>query len=133
MLDLSNNSNKIVKFGRGNECLGCNTTSINPPLRGVDVLRCCCIKSIMREEYEELDEEGENDVVDETSMTSNNKKKKLIVVTSIASLLLVLCIAIGISVAPKQSHSTATNNHHKDKFTSTNDIIKVDNDKYLKW
>ena len=82
----------------------------------------------MREEYEELDEEGENDVVDETSMTSNNKKKKLIVVTSIASLLLVLCIAIGISVAPKQSHSTATNNHHKDKFTSTNDIIRIDND-----
>ena len=81
----------------------------------------------MREEYEELDEEGENDV--ETSMTSssNNKKKKLIV-TSIASLLIALCIAIGISLAPKHSPSTATNNHHKDKFTNSNDIIKVDND-----
>jgi len=69
--------------------------------------------------------EGENDVVGETSMTS--KKKKLII-TSIASLLLVLCIAIGISLAPKHSPSTATYNHHKDKFTSKNDIIKVDND-----
>ena len=78
----------------------------------------------MREEYEELDEEGENDV--ETSMTSNNKKKKLII-TTIASLSIALCIAIGISLAPKYSHST-TNNHHKDKFTSTNDIIRIDND-----
>ena len=82
----------------------------------------------MREEYEELDEEGENDVIVETSMTSNNNKKKKLIITSVVSLLLVLCIAIGISLAPKHTHSTATNNHHKDKFTSPGDIVKVDND-----
>jgi len=80
----------------------------------------------MREEYEELDEEGENDVVVETSMTSSKKKK--LIITSIVSLSIVLCIAIGISLAPKHSPSTATYNHHKEKFTSKNDIIKVDND-----
>jgi len=80
----------------------------------------------MREEYEELDEEGENDVVDETSMTSN--KKKNLIITSIVSLLLVLCIAIGISLAPKHSSTSTNYNHHKDKFTSTNDIIRIDND-----
>lgn len=80
----------------------------------------------MRGKYEELDEEGENDVVVETSLTSSKKKK--LIVTSIVSLLLVLSIAIGISLAPKHSHSTATNNHQKDKFTSTNDIIRIDND-----
>ena len=82
----------------------------------------------MREEYEELDEEGENDVVDETSMTSTNKKKKKLIITSVVSLSIVLCIAIGISLAPKHSHSTATNNHHKDKFTNKNDKVKTDDD-----
>jgi len=79
----------------------------------------------MREEYEELDEEGENDV--ETSMTSNSKKKKIIT-TTIASLLIVLCIAIGISLAPKHSSTSTNYNHHKDKFTNSKDIIKIDND-----
>lgn len=81
----------------------------------------------MREEYEELDEEGENDVVDETSMTSNSSKKKLIV-TSIVSLSIVLCIAIGISLAPKHSSTSTNYNHQKDKFTNSKDIIKIDND-----
>ena len=60
-------------------------------------------------------------------MTSNNKKKKLIV-TSITSLLLILCIAIGILLAPKQRHTTANYHHEKDRFTNKNDIVKVDND-----
>ena len=73
-------------------------------------------------------EEESNDVDDETSLPSSTNKKKKLVITSTVSLLIVLCIAIGVSFSPKQKHSATLNDHEKDKFTNTNDIIKVDND-----